>query len=137
MRDLKNGTIEFENRGSVISPLLTLKEFIHSDLYSQVKDKHFNDFSRYNLQPQRFYGNEVNVSLIFNDHNKIFLVNISKSTNNSWDSWSEQREFKRKIEHDKLLEKLIGASYSKYLWGEISSHYDPRSGSSMITIRYY
>lgn len=56
---------------------------------------------------------------------------------NSWDSWSEQYEFQRMKEHDRLLENLIGHTSCKYTWGEITSDYEPRSGSSMITIRYF
>jgi hypothetical protein len=139
MKDLANGFIRFSGRVAAISPALLLQEFMKSDLYSDVTEESLNGFPRFTLQPQLVDGNKMSVSLIFNNEKRIFLVNISKTVdqNDSWDSWSEQHELQRKKEHDRLLEKLIGNTSRKFSWGEITSDYDPRSGSSMITVRYF
>ncbi|MRX74434.1 hypothetical protein GJU40_20185 [Bacillus lacus] len=139
MNKIRNGIIDFEGSVSSISPSLKLQEFKLSDLYSYVKEEVINEFPRYTLQPINYNGNMMNVTLMFNDNKEIFLVNMSKIKNqeNSWDKWSNEHELQRKKEHDVMLEKLIGSSSSKFAWGEISSNYDPRSGSSMITIRYF
>ncbi|WP_378154668.1 hypothetical protein [Chungangia koreensis] len=136
---MSNGIIQFGGKVFAISPTLTLQDFLQSDLYSDVKEEIINDFSRFTLLPQTFNGIRLSVSLLFGNQKKIFLVNISKvmDQDSSWNSWSEQRELERKKEHDILLEKLIGNTSCKYTWGEITSDYDPRSGSSMITIRYF
>ena len=54
----------------------------------------------------------------------------------SWENWSKEEQLKKKDKHDIWLKTNIGKPPYKYSWGEISSNYDPRSGSSMITIRY-
>lgn len=141
MNKIKKGIIDFKGRVSFISPSLKLQEFKLSDLYSDVKKEEvINEFPRFTLQPKNFKGNLMNVSLIFKDNKEIFLVNMSKireHQDNSWNTWNKEHELQRKKEHDQILEKLIGSSSSKFTWGEISSNYDSRSGSSMITIRYY
>ena len=139
MNRMRNGIIDFDESVFSIFPSLKLQEFKLSDFYSYVKEEFNNEFPRFSLQPISYNGNMMNVSLIFNDNDKIFLVNMSKimKQDNSWDNWSNEYELQRKQEHDLILEKLLGSSSSKFVWGEISSNYDPRSGSSMITIRYY
>lgn len=67
----------------------------------------------------------------------MYLILTSDGNLASWNNWSESEEQSKKDEHDKWLLRNIGEPPYNYSWGEISSNYDPRSGSSMITIRYY
>ncbi len=54
----------------------------------------------------------------------------------SWADWSEERELSRKAFHDLWLSRDLCVPAGKYSWGDVSSSYDAKSGSSSITIRY-
>ena len=69
------------------------------------------------------------------------LESVSLSINHpkfgsSWEEWSEKKELERKQANDQWLTDgglIPGKNYS---WGSVWSEYDPKSGSSMIVIRY-
>lgn len=75
----------------------------------------------------------------FDQRDKLCMVQMSLSTGviKSWDNWSEDNEKKLKTAHDKLLKENLGLPPYKYSLGNITSNYDPRFGSSMLTIEYY
>jgi len=54
----------------------------------------------------------------------------------SWSTWSEQAELAKDRQHQDLLERHYGPPPRQFAWGEISTAYDPRGGSSSIAIRY-
>jgi hypothetical protein len=54
----------------------------------------------------------------------------------SWDNWTIEKQMEKKRKHDAWLINEIGLPPYEYYWGGISSNYDPRSGSSTITVRY-
>ncbi|GEP44805.1 hypothetical protein BGE01nite_40960 [Brevifollis gellanilyticus] len=54
----------------------------------------------------------------------------------SWDDWSEERELARKAYHERWLAEMLRLPVGKYLWGEVLSVYDVKSGSSSIIVRY-
>jgi hypothetical protein len=54
----------------------------------------------------------------------------------SWDGWTAAQELARKREHDAWLVDQLGAAPWSYGWGSIESTFDPRGGSSGITIRF-
>lgn len=95
--------------------------------------------SIYVLNTMDLWNKKVNVTLIFDQSDKLFMVRISLSTGvaKSWENWSEDSEKKLKVTHDNFLEQHLGSPPYDYSWGVIGSNYDPRSGSSMITIRYF
>ena len=53
-----------------------------------------------------------------------------------WSDWSEAREMQKKALHDQILANAYGRPPYRFAWGEITSSYDPRGGSSDITVRY-
>lgn len=137
--DFKNGVLEFEGKKTKIYPNMKKCDFIESDLYSDVLNEDVDDYSNYYLRPQLIGENKFIVRLYFGLNNNICLVNMSITKDGNiptWDNWSEQDQLVKKGEHDQWLQKNIGKPPYQYSWGEISSTYDPRSGSSTITFTY-
>ncbi|WKB35762.1 hypothetical protein QS257_20720 [Terrilactibacillus sp. S3-3] len=75
----------------------------------------------------------------------IELKNADPFLKNSYDNWSDDKvELKRKS-HDEWLIKQLGQPHEKelscikynFLWGEVLSYYDPRSGDTGIVINYH
>jgi len=56
--------------------------------------------------------------------------------NKTWSNWSEKTELDKKSEYDQLLVNILGCPPYIFQWGEVTSSFDPRSGSSNICIRY-
>lgn len=139
MFNIKNGNISLNNN-FIIKKGLTKNEFIKSTLFKDVINQQItNGFSYFYLKPQLINNEKFIITLLFNQNDILDFLNISITKNDtvpSWNNWSESLELKKKETHDKWLEKNIGKPPYKYIWGEISSNYDPRSGSSMITISY-
>lgn len=138
MINVNSGNIELDNN-FLITKKLGRKEFENSSLFKDVLSQQINTFSSYYLKPQLIGGEKFIVVLFFNQNDMIYLINISILNDGdmpSWENWSEVEELKRKDMHDTWLENNIGKPPYKYSWGEISSNYDPRTGSSMITINY-
>ena len=77
------------------------------------------------------------VGIIVSFHNgilesaSIFLL----SRAGSWDTWSESEAMHQKDTLEHLLEAAYGRQ-RQFSWGNLTADYDPRSGSSSITIRY-
>ena len=138
MIDIENGNITMDNNSFVIRKGLTKDEFKKSELFKEVLNEQVHTFANYYLKPQLLGEKSFSISLFFDSNGIINFVQISmiKDGISTWDNWSEKEEQKRKAEHDQWLKMNIGKTPYKYSWGEISSNYDPRSGSSMITIRY-
>ena len=140
MIDINVGGIIVNNDNSILSRGLTKKEFEESNLYKEVIRCDEYGYTRYILNPQLIDNDYFAIGLIFNPDNMIEFISINIVYNDNSSrraNWSEERELRRKKEHDKWLLKNIGDPPYEYSWGGISSDYDPRSGSSSITIRYY
>ena len=50
--------------------------------------------------------------------------------------WTEQLEHLRKARHDEWLNAELGTPPYRYVWGEITSDFDPRACASEIVLRY-
>lgn len=137
MLNLKDGILEVTGKKTKIKPKYTTSDFALSDLYKEVLSEDKDSYSNYYLRPQVIEGEKFVIRIYFNPQNVIYLVNLSFTDSTNWEEWSEKEQINKKLEHDKWLEGIIGKPPYKFLWGEISSNYDSRSGSSMITIRYY
>ena len=134
-----NGDININGSSLIIQKGLSKNDFVSSRLFKDVLIQEIHAFSNYYLKPQLIGKDKFMVVLFFNQKDMIYLVNMSLSDDGnvlSWNNWSEDEAIKIKERHDQWLEDSIGKPPYKYSWGEISSNYDPRSGSSMITIRY-
>jgi short subunit dehydrogenase-like uncharacterized protein len=54
----------------------------------------------------------------------------------SWSTWSEKTELAKNRRHLDILARRYGQPPHKFPWGEITAAYDPRGGSSSISISY-
>jgi hypothetical protein len=139
MINIKSGNISLNDNSFIVNKGLTKAEFLKSNLFKDVLSEQTFAFTSYYLKPQLIGCKRFAIVLYFNNNNLIDFLTLSMTSDEnipSWDSWSEFDELKKKDEHDKWLESNIGKPPYKYSWGDISSDYDPRSGSSIITVRY-
>ena len=139
MIDIVSGNICFQNINQKLIARMMKEEFLISSLNNFViRDDSHSNASIYVLNPMKLWGEKINVSLIFDKSNMLYMVQISlfREKIKTWDNWSENEEKQLKLKHDNILEKNIGKPPYIYKWGMIGSTYDPRSGSSFITIKY-
>ncbi|GEM_PF-829307 len=76
------------------------------------------------------------------------LALSSPTYGSSWEDWTESKELRRKVDHDRFLAEYLGRDpdlkRSKpypsityvFPWGTVFSSYDPRSASSTIHISW-
>ena len=60
----------------------------------------------------------------------------SATEGESWGDFSVENERERKICHDRLLARWLGAPPFTYPWGEVVSILDPKDSTALIIIRY-
>ena len=133
----------------LINSKLTLDEYRTTELFNDISDfvDHQNGHANYTFRNIKIGNQDFSITLYFHG-NKLFIVSLFchiELLNNeiSWSNWSLESEQKRKELHDKLLVKWLGKGkvnsntlIYKYKWGIINSTYDPKSGSSNISINY-
>jgi len=134
--DPQTGEIEVEEGGFVIHPDISLDEFLASPSGANarlvVKSHQYSTYSFTFKIGMSLFG----LSIVFASQ-KLDSLRIEKfNSGSTWGNWSEAHELERKNEHDHLLVSFLGTPPYKFLWGEIVSIYDPRSGSSNISIQY-
>jgi len=137
--NLVNGDISPTGSNIKIVQGLKKSEFEKSNLGNQVLDYQEYGYTRYYIKPQLIDNDEFLMVLLFNPEGIIEFIELALTINGAiptWDNYSKDSELDRKDKHDKWLIRKAGNPPYKYSWGEISSNYDPRSGSSMITIKY-
>jgi hypothetical protein len=134
--DPKTGNIELEKGKLIIRPDVNRDEFVASSLGESarpiVQNNQYATYSvTFNIGTSLFCA-----SLVF-ESQKLHSVQVKKiNPGTTWSNWSEAEELEHKSEHDRLLFSLLGTPPYKFVWGEIVSMYDPRSGSANINIQY-
>jgi hypothetical protein len=91
----------------------------------------------FSVRPVLIDGLTFSIILVFR-HEYISLIQLSLllDEDKGWESWSEATEAKRKAKHDELLASALGSQPWNYSWGQVFSDYDPRSGSSAISVQF-
>lgn len=140
--DFDNGRIDIGNPFNLtIDKNLTRSHFLNN-----VKRSDYKDFM---INPP-YYTYKINAKIVLNKWTLQFTLGFNAEKlesislwvdddtkkSKSWDDWSLEREMKIKRIHDSILDKENKSKQLNQLWGIIESNYDPRSGSSNITIRY-
>jgi hypothetical protein len=137
MIDKVHGGIYLPQYEFVIDCNLTDGDFVSSRLFHDSISKKINEYMHY-----RFITTvdncEFQFRIIFDPIGKINFMTISVATGekSQWKNWSSEREIERKRKNDDWLREQLGNPPYVYSWGEISSSYDPRAGSSHITFHY-
>ena len=136
-----NGNVTFPGLEAAIGPSLTRAQFLQTLVAAVSSVGARNEpWCSYRLpnvpQPEtilclslQFHGERLESLNLF--HN---AARFGASWD--WDDWSEERELARKSFHEHWLVTKLGVALKRYSWGEISSNYDAKGGSSSITIRY-
>lgn len=140
MLDEKTGNIFFPQISKGLYPGMEKSDFLSSSFKGLIqRDDSHSTASIYVLNPMELWNEKFDVTLIFDQNDKLFMIKISYHADPvmTWANWSEKEQILLKTKHDNLLEQQLGKPPYDYPWGIIGSGYDPRSGSSMITIRYH
>jgi hypothetical protein len=137
--NLTDGDISPTDSNIKIEKGLSKSDFEKSNLRNQVLDYQEYGYTRYYIKPQLIDNDEFIMVLLFNPEGIIEFVQLGLTKNGAiptWDNYSKDIEIDKKGKHDQWLKRKVGNPPYKFSWGEVSSNYDPRSGSSMITIKY-
>ena len=138
MINISNSDIRISS-SLTIGQSLTKEDFIHSYLHKEVLKQDDYGYTRYYIKPQTIGNDMFIIVMIFNPEGLLDMVTLSLTIDGSipsWDDWSESSQMQKKEMHDKWLEREIGKPPYDYSRSGISSSYEPRSGSSSITIVY-
>lgn len=134
--DQDTGCIQLSETGPVISSSLSRSEFLAMNAYSGASVFVRNEpWCSYRLPDIQQAEADLRIVLFFHGQHLRWL-NLSLGAVTSWDTWSEERELARKAFHEHWLTQEMHMHLGKYQWGEITSYYDPRGGSSGIAISY-
>jgi hypothetical protein len=132
--DATTGSVMLGDSG-VLGSHLTKKYFCEegSARFRQVSAN--NDWARFSCRVTDHHG-EFAISVILKS-NRISEIHLAKVQGpGSWGNWSEESEREKQVEHDRMLENILGKPPYRYPWGEIVSVYDAKGGASEIVIRY-
>ena len=130
------GNLELQGTFGIVGPGLTLANFIASPLGEVATlDVQNNQYATYSVLVKESQE-EFGISFVFKAQ-KLESLRIEKiDTAYSWSNWTEEIEAQRKLEHERLLTRILGSQPYLFPWGEAGSSLDPRSGSANIWIRY-
>lgn len=123
----------------VISPIISKSSFLESKVAEYIENEEIHVYSNYYMMPQDYMEMSVRLILYFDQNDRLDMVNIYLNDPNSevsWKTWSKEKEMKHKIIHDEWLKSELGEPPYCFKWGNVSSSYNSRSGSSSITIKY-
>ncbi|MBD2783390.1 hypothetical protein ID858_02460 [Xenorhabdus sp. DI] len=133
-----NGDININ--GIIINPLITLDDFITLTL--DLNPKKMYDFVgrvSYSIDDILFLDINYIVSVVFQDGiiDFIKLLPFNKEKENKINVFTNENQTGNKLVNDNLLKSLFGSSKKLFfLWGNIESVADNRSGMSYIIISY-
>ncbi|WP_054957917.1 hypothetical protein [Paenibacillus dakarensis] len=155
MIDLITGSINISYLDFVINKDLTKEKFENSMYFKEhlfpAEDMN-TGYVWYRTSSIKFEGLPIKFSLCFyNDALSLITFRIQDDFNKEldWNDWDEANELELKRKHDKLLfevfnrepdnhigDPLYRTTYN-FLWGSVESSFNSRSGSSLISMRYY
>jgi hypothetical protein len=122
-----------------ISSKLNKSSFLASKMAEYIESEEIHVYSNYYMKPQDYMDMSVRLILYFDQSDKLDMVNIYLNDSNSeisWKNWSKEKEMKHKLAHDKWLKSELGEPPYCFNWGNVTSSFNSRSGSSSITINY-
>lgn len=122
--------------GAILSSRLTRSAFLSSEEGARanvvVKNEPWCSFSFEERE-----DSWIVVVYFKDEHMESVHLSINDSKyGTGWENWSEEKELERKKAHDRWLRSNGLVPGMQYSWGSVWSDYDPKSGSSMIVIRY-
>jgi hypothetical protein len=137
--DEYTGGIMLPEIGASISASLLCSQFLQTLAFAGASVLDQNEpWCSYRLPEIAQAGSRLCVVLQFHGEQlqSLTLYHDADRFGTSWSDWSEERELARKAFHEDWLTRELGIRLGHYPWGDISSNYDPKGGSSSIIIRY-
>ena len=135
----KNGSI-FINGKATIRPLLGEATFLESSLGENAQKGVFNA-GYHTYRVVGMLKNELECSFWVTFYQGI-LCAVGMAPRwpglivSDWSGWSLENELEKKRKNDNLLEQGLGSPPYNYRWGNISSQYEAKIGSSTIILSY-
>jgi hypothetical protein len=136
--DKASGDIVLDT-GESIGPALTRQGFLASLLGAGASPlAQGGSASTFHLGLRGIGGHTLGLRLGFEGEPlcSVTLSMAQPDDSSSWDDWSEGKELARKARHDAWLEAQLGPLPWWFSWGDVTSDYDPRGGSSEIRFAY-
>ncbi|MDE9566629.1 hypothetical protein KKI93_22095 [Xenorhabdus bovienii] len=133
-----NGDISLN--GIIINPLITLDDFLTLTL--DLNPKKMYDFEgrvSYSIDDILFLDKNYIINVVFQDGviDFINLLPFNKEKENKINVFTNENQMRNKLINDDLLKSLFGSSEKLFfLWGNIESVDDNKSGMSYIIISY-
>ncbi|CBJ80428.1 hypothetical protein XBJ2_520048 [Xenorhabdus bovienii str. Jollieti] len=133
-----NGDISLN--GIIINPLITLDDFLTLTL--DLNPKKMYDFEgrvSYSIDDILFLDKNYIINVVFQDGiiDFIKLLPFNKEKENKINVFTNENQMRNKLINDDLLKSLFGSSEKLFfLWGNIESVDDNKSGMSYIIISY-
>jgi hypothetical protein len=137
--DEETGSIILPEIGASISASLLCSQFLQTQTFAGASVLVQNDpWCSYRLPDIAQAGSRLCVVLQFHGEHirSLTLCHDADCFGTCWSDWSEERELARKAFHEAWLTHELGIRLGRYPWGDISSIYDPKGGSSSIIINY-
>lgn len=137
MIDPKTGQVHFDRPAMDIAPSLTRSGFLKSELAKGTKTFMENEPGHSWKLAETYVAQLPFLVILYFHQERLGSITLYANPvlDTSWADWSEEKELQRKALHDQWLDRCLG-SRRDFPWGSVGSEYDPRSGSSTITIRY-
>ena len=151
MINIINGDIELDVLNAKLTRYMSLSDIRNSTIYGKIREERDmgNSFIWFYFEDIQVRLWKVLVSICYHE-NSIFLISLtthSEDDSMSWAEWSEEKEVKKFERNNKFLAEILGSDFIltnashamieyEYRWGKVTSAYDQRSASSVITIKY-
>jgi hypothetical protein len=120
----------------VLSPSLTRETFRVSPAFAQAQELSSNE--QWVCYSIRFGQGDV---LLDFEGEKLFSIMIGfhlpdENVRGGWETWSQEKEKKRKQLHDQILREELGSISRKFRWGKVGSIADPKTCDASIYVHY-
>lgn len=147
-----NGFIELPEYNTILSPKIEAFMLQQSEFYKRLfinKQETGEGYIWYNFNHFSFQNYTIKISACFY---KGLLHSIQFTTQeetdlHTWDNWSKEKEMQVFMKNNSFLDMIFQStsvviehpfpSYQfAFIWGNVSSYYDPKSASSSMSINY-
>ena len=151
----EDGSFEISIPKARLASETTIDDFTKSNLFAEARSLGENPpYARYQIGPVTAWS-ETCYAILYFRAGRLSEMQIAVSREEdgtSWADWSEEKELVKKQFHERLLQGMLGSRQREHAqgssdprsspvryefpWGVGMSVYDPKGGSSSISVRY-
>jgi hypothetical protein len=129
--DVTRGSVSFAE--GAVGPDLDRPAFLRTRIGSAAKMALVNaGWVNFDIDPEP----GVTGTVMFKDDRLRQILLLMRIPSDDAPEWTEKLEQARKLKHDEWLRAELGAPPYEYLWGRITSDFDPRGCVSEIIVSY-